>query len=210
MAASEPKCAWDFDAGRLCLDFSNTAEWHASPSPDEHLNSYADLVAWSREAGLVTGSEAQALLEEAERRPSEAKAALTKAVELRELIYRTFSAIGRGCQPKDEDLEALNGWVAQALSRARLVASQGSFTWAWPGGGHSLGRMLWPVARSTADLLTSDELGRVGECADDRGCGWLFLDTSRNRSRQWCNMESCGNRAKARRHYAKKRKSASA
>jgi predicted RNA-binding Zn ribbon-like protein len=64
--------------------------------------------------------------------------------------------------------------------------------------------MLWPVVRDAADLLTSKELNRVGRCADER-CGWLFVDTSRNRSRRWCSMESCGNRAKARRHYRKSR-----
>ena len=64
--------------------------------------------------------------------------------------------------------------------------------------------MLCPVVRDAADLLTSRELERVGRCADER-CGWLFVDTSRNRSRRWCSMESCGNRAKARRHYRKSR-----
>jgi len=49
--------------------------------------------------------------------------------------------------------------------------------------------------------LTSEELDRVRECADDRGCGYLFMDTSRNRSRKWCDMRGCGNRAKAQRHY---------
>jgi predicted RNA-binding Zn ribbon-like protein len=62
--------------------------------------------------------------------------------------------------------------------------------------------MLWPVARSAADLLTSQEQSRVRECAAS-DCGWLFLDLSRNRSRRWCDMETCGNRTKARRHYAR-------
>jgi predicted RNA-binding Zn ribbon-like protein len=57
-----------------------------------------------------------------------------------------------------------------------------------------------------ADLLTSGDLDRVGQCADDR-CGWLFLDVSRNGSRRWCSMEACGNRAKARRHYRRSQES---
>jgi len=60
------------------------------------------------------------------------------------------------------------------------------------------------VVHDAAGLLTSEKLDRVEECADDR-CGWLFLDVSRNRSRRWCAMEDCGNRAKARRHYKRKR-----
>jgi predicted RNA-binding Zn ribbon-like protein len=63
--------------------------------------------------------------------------------------------------------------------------------------------MLWRIVRSTTGLLTSEDLQRVGVCADDRGCGWLFYDTSRNRTRQWCSMRGCGNRAKAKRHYDK-------
>jgi len=59
------------------------------------------------------------------------------------------------------------------------------------------------VARSAAELLTSDNVDRVRECEDDRGCGYLFIDQSKNRSRRWCSMESCGNRAKARRYYAR-------
>jgi predicted RNA-binding Zn ribbon-like protein len=64
--------------------------------------------------------------------------------------------------------------------------------------------MLWPIAREAANLLTSKDIKRMGECADDRGCGYLFFDTSRNHSRRWCSMESCGNRAKAQRHYQRK------
>ena len=64
----------------------------------------------------------------------------------------------------------------------------------------SLDKMIWAVARSAADLLTSADLKRVGVCAGE-GCGWLFFDTSKNNSRRWCAMEDCGNRAKARRHY---------
>jgi len=68
--------------------------------------------------------------------------------------------------------------------------------------------LLWPVARAATALLTSSDLARVRECADD-ACGWLFLDHSRNGSRRWCDMADCGNRAKARR-YRERRKEESA
>ena len=66
---------------------------------------------------------------------------------------------------------------------------------------------LWPVLRSAADLLTSDELRLLRECAAET-CTWLFLDRSRNHSRRWCAMQVCGHRAKARRHYRRKRAAA--
>jgi predicted RNA-binding Zn ribbon-like protein len=63
-----------------------------------------------------------------------------------------------------------------------------------------------PIALSAAELLISEERERIGQCADDRDCGWLFLDNSKNRSRRWCYINDCGNRAKQRRHYERTRK----
>ena len=85
----------------------------------------------------------------------------------------------------------------------------GGVAWSWEVDKDALDWPLYPIARSAATLLTSPERARVGECADDRGCGYLFLDTSRNRSRRWCSMEDCGNRAKAILHYERKRQEAS-
>ena len=63
---------------------------------------------------------------------------------------------------------------------------------------------LWPIVQSAAELLLSEHLrGRVGQCADPSGCGWLFLDLSKNRSRRWCSIQDCGNRAKQRRLQAR-------
>ncbi|MBI4413448.1 MAG: CGNR zinc finger domain-containing protein, partial [candidate division NC10 bacterium] len=78
------------------------------------------------------------------------------------------------------------------------------FAWRWTGDGQRLDRMLWAVTRSAADLLTSGELAAVRECEAET-CAWLFMDRSRNRSRRWCDMKACGNRAKARRHYERKK-----
>jgi predicted RNA-binding Zn ribbon-like protein len=191
--------------GRVCLDFANTADWHASDQPVEFLTSYSGLVAWARHAGLLTDREAQRLLDEADHRPAEAAVVLQRAVVLREVIYRLFSAIAQGSQPQPADLEAFNRALSEALARSGVEATEDGFSWVWTGDEGVLDRMLWPVLRDAADLLTSAELGRVGQCGDAR-CGWLFLDASRNRSRRWCSMEDCGNRAKARRYYARKRR----
>ena len=97
-------------------------------------------------------------------------------------------------------LAPLNG-LADQQSDAEIVQSEQGFAWSWAEDVPGAALVTWAVARSAADLLTSDQLGRVRQCADDRGCGYLFVDTSRNRSRRWCSMKSCGNRAKAKRHY---------
>ena len=195
---------FDFSGGLLCLDFANTLSGRLRERSDERLNEYGDLVSWSRQAGVITDLEAQRLLREARRRPSEAVSVLDRAVELRETLYRLFSAIGAGRLPEPGELRHLNTVLGEALRHTRIIPTEAGFAWDWAGRGERLDQPLWPVARSAADLLTSADLDRVRECAET-GCAWLFLDTSRNRSRQWCDMRVCGNRAKARRHYARTR-----
>ncbi|MGA9532873.1 MAG: ABATE domain-containing protein [Anaerolineales bacterium] len=192
---------FDFEAGRLSLDFANTAEWHASENPTEHIGSYGDLVVWGKQARLLSAGQANTLRAKAEKSPTKAERVLRDALALREAIYRIFSSMADGARPDASDLDLLAENLKRAIAEGELTTEGESYGWKWPADDLSLGKMLWPVASDAVDLLRSDDVGRVGECADDRGCGWLFLDTSRNHSRRWCSMESCGNRAKARRHY---------
>ena len=110
------------------------------------------------------------------------------------------AAIAKGRSPDADDVRALNGALSTAFAHLRVATSTGGFAWEWAEGDQPLERMLWPVVRSAAELLTSDKLSLVKQCA---GCGWLFVDRSRNHSRRWCDMRYCGNRAKARRFYAR-------
>jgi predicted RNA-binding Zn ribbon-like protein len=193
-----------FIGGWLCLDFTNTTNYGNADRPNDRLKSYADLVLWSHLAGELTGEAAQHLRQEAERCPAEAAAALQQAKTLRAVLYRIFSAIAAGDRPAQVDLADLNTRLAEMLGQSKLVPAGDSFAWAWTGAEVALDRLSWPVAWSAIELLTSNKLNRVGECGGD-DCGWLFLDTSRNHSRRWCDMEDCGNRAKARRHYKRMR-----
>ncbi len=201
MTDTEGQSGWDFDAGLLPLDFANTAEWHASPHPIERLGSYDDLVGWSRQAGLLGEKQAEALIVRGRQQPKQAADVLKEALRLREAIYAIFSAAAAGDGPPKRAIEDFNAALARAFGRARIQPSAEGFAWSWRESGEAPDGMLGPILLSTAELITSDDLGRVGECADDRGCGYLFYDTSRNHSRRWCSMESCGNRAKAVRHY---------
>jgi predicted RNA-binding Zn ribbon-like protein len=191
---------------RLCLDFANTVNWHAGPQPEEELNTYEELVEWAEKVSLLTVQQAEHLRREAARRPEAAAAVLERAHVTREAIYHLFSATAHGHPADPSELATLNEALGEALGHARLSLTPQGFAWDWSGvDPDALDQMLWPVVQSAVDLLTSPELARVGECADDRGCGWLFLDTTKNHSRRWCDMRDCGNRAKARRHYARKK-----
>jgi predicted RNA-binding Zn ribbon-like protein len=195
----------DLESGWLCLDYANTADWHASDHPIEHLNSYADLVGWARTVGLIEEAEVQRWLGEGARRPDEAAATYRRAIVLREALYRIFTALSTADRPAVDDLLTINRALADALSHLRLTAQPDGIAWEWEEPDAALEWFLWPVSRSTADLLTSSpDLERVGVCEDEDGCGWLFLDASKNHSRRFCGY-SCANRAKARRHYARKK-----
>jgi predicted RNA-binding Zn ribbon-like protein len=194
--------------GELCLDFANTADWHASDQPVEWLTSYDALVAWGLHTNILREDEAAQLRRLAAADPDAAEATRREAIELRETVYRIFSAVAAHRPAAPTDLERFNAALGTALAQARVIQTDadGGFRWTWDDAA-TLDRILWPVLRSAADLLTSDRLGRVRECADGR-CGWLFLDTSRTGRRRWCSMESCGNRNKARRHYQRQREAA--
>ncbi len=191
----------NLEEGYACLDFANTVENHASDHPEESLNTYPDLVNWARRVGLVDETAAAGLLAKAELDPRAADAALKKGIALREAIYHILSAHSRGDISAQSDLAVFNRMLSDTMARTVILADGEGFTWSWDADPENLDWLLAPVIRSAANLLTSDVLYRVGECADEGGCGWLFFDTSRNRSRRWCSMDSCGNRAKAKRHY---------
>lgn len=196
---------FEFTGNHLCLDFANTLSNRTS-TPRERLNRYDDLVRWSREAGILAENDAQRLHAEATQRPEEAEQVLRQAIELREAMYRIFSAHTSDTEADERDLAMLNSMFARAMTRACLHNNGKSFVldWSWNREQEpvALDRMLWSIARSMAELLTSEALEFVRMCAAD-DCGWLFLDTSKNHSRRWCDMKSCGNRAKARKYYKK-------
>jgi predicted RNA-binding Zn ribbon-like protein len=187
--------------GRLCLDFCNSVDPRHGDDPHEFLTCYADLARWAGDAGVLGARELEGLLERARRHPADAGAVFGAALELRERLYRIFSAVAAGSTPDRDDLAALNRAHADAMTHALLVPSGGAYEWDWDEQPRRLERMLWPIARDAADLLATARLERIRECPGVDGCGWLFYDTSRNGKRRWCSMEACGNRSKGRRHY---------
>jgi predicted RNA-binding Zn ribbon-like protein len=189
--------------GALCLDFANTLNGHGKPAGHEYLKAYRDLAVWCRRVDILTDRDAESLIGEAARQPAPAAAAFERAIALRETIYRIFSAIAHGAPPGAADLAALNEARSEALAHSQIVPTAGGFALDWTDKA-ALEWVLWPIALSAADLLTSGNRSHVRACAG-QGCDWLFLDTSRNHSRRWCTMDGCGNRSKARRFYERKR-----
>ena len=192
--------------GILCLDFVNTVHCYGCTDLGEYLNTYADLVAWSRHVGTISDDEAKKVSRKANSKPAEAGSAHGRAIELREAIYRIFTIILEDQSPAQEDLAVFNKYLSEAMMRSQIVKTQDGYRWDMTDNKTELDWILNPVIRSAADLLVSEEIRQVKRCADST-CGWLFLDISRNRSRRWCDMADCGNRAKASRFYKKNKKS---
>jgi predicted RNA-binding Zn ribbon-like protein len=196
----------DLVGGNVCLDFVNTGSHRASPPFKEKLGAYGDLVTWvGRVDEGVDEATAARLRRLAERDPAVAESVLVRARALREAIYRAFSAMSKGGRADAPDLELIGVEAARATAHRRLVPTAEGCMWEYAES-DALERPLWPVALAAAALATSDDVSRVKECASDT-CNWLFLDVSKNRSRRWCDMKDCGNRAKARRHRARSRAS---
>ena len=173
----------------LCLEFVNTRFWRGQATPTETLRSPEDLAAWavanvSKEARPPAGRD------------------FDQALELRETIYRLFDAVAQDKPPASRDLQSLNAALTDAPMRTRLKRDRDGFSWEVEMKASTGLGMLAPVLWSAGDLLAGAQLARVRRCANP-DCGWLFLDDSRAGKRRWCSMQSCGNRAKARRHYHK-------
>lgn len=211
MGSAKRERRFKFRGGVPCLDFVNTLAWRLTDRPVEYLGSYDDLLAWGRQAGLLAPEETEVLSGWAATYPEEARATLSRAIALREAVHRVFSA-AIAAEPRDESaLSTLNRELSEALSRLRVAPAAGdAYVLVWErggkdGGGPPLERPLWPVARSAAELLTSAKLGRVKICGGE-GCGWMFLDESRNASRRWCDSRDCGNRERVRKYLSRKKR----
>lgn len=191
-------------AGWRCLDFANTIEGPISDEPEDFLRDYGELVRWAWHAGAIDDVAVAELQEVAAADETRAQRAFAHALEMREAIDRTFRALAAGGAPPDEDLRVIRDEELEALRAASLTRVGDRFDLTWREVA-DLRLPTWAAVTSAMKLLTEGDLARVKQCPGAGDCGWLFYDTSRNRSRRWCSMEGCGSRVKMRRHYARRR-----
>ena len=184
--------AFDRRGGHLSIDFANTLTARDTDAATEHLDSYASLLAFATESALITAQQARRLQGWERRRPSEIRRVLSEAVELREALQNLFVSVATDGAPERWALEVLNN----RLARLRLGED---LCWQWQAGPAAPDAFMSRITRAAAELLTTDLRARVCLC-EATDCTWLFLDTSKNGSRRWCDMRECGNRMKARRY----------
>ena len=184
----------------LCLDFANTLSWRGTAAPVEALGGVPELVAWLARVGQQTSPAAGTIADWPRRHPKRAARLFAECIKVRETIFRCCFAVASAKAVAEADVAVLNRALADAPPRQRLSRDSAGFAWAVEREPPSAAMLLAPVLWSAADLLTRADRLHVRRCAND-ACLWLFIDRSKTGSRRWCDTASCGNRAKAQRHY---------
>lgn len=191
--------------GPVCLDFVNTLDDRVTGEPKELLPHYVDLARFGEDTGILAPAEVDHLFELSYAAPEAAQRALEAAIQLREAMFGVFWALVTKKPVPAAALVILNQYVKDAAQHVSLAPGKERFQWRFDAAPNNLLAPLWPIARSAAELLASEEVEYVRACAS-KTCQWLFLDTSKNHRRRWCDMTKCGNRAKVRRFYDRTKK----
>lgn len=191
-----------FVAGERCLDFLNTVQWRGDPaSRGERLVSYGELLVWAEAAGYVAPAERRHLHALAARHPRHARAIVREAIRFREALARL---VDPHAGQSGRSLAAFNRLLLAIPFAFRLVRADDALRRIPAGSRDALREPLDRIVLDAVDLVTSRNMHAVRHCSNVR-CRWFFLDTSRNRSRRWCDMAACGNSAKVRAHRARQR-----
>jgi len=183
----------------LCIDFANTRYWRGS-EPVESVHDFSEMVRGCDTNAMLGREAAERALQWSEEHGRDAAAIFDDAIALRETIYRICFALADGKTPEPRDVAVINAALDRAPERRVLAHREKTFGWRIDRAAFSAAGLFAPVLWSAGDLIVSPEVGRLRHCLNDQ-CGWLFMDDSKNGSRRWCSMRSCGNRAKAQRHY---------
>ena len=200
-ASPERTTLFDLAGGHPALDLVNSLDNRfRADGPNEMLTGFDELVRFMRETGLVTADQAELL----KKRPNPAASsqALQSVRELREASAAVLYAIATDKSPPAGELKTLERYFLEADRHRRLCWDQQA-SWQWADDESNPELTVWILSRSVSELLFSGQIAHMRTCDVDT-CRWLFLDTSKNHSRRWCNMKVCGNRVKARRFQARR------
>jgi len=191
--------------GALALDFANTCSGRGFSTHQEHLQRPENVAQWAGHAKVLPPPDAE-WLAQAAAGDSIGDRLLREALELREHIYELGVALAGRRPVPPRPIEGLTRAHARALARAKLAPVDGNFGWEWSPRESPVEAVVGPISLSALTLLQQSDLARVKQCQGEK-CGWLFFDTTKNKSRRWCEMEICGNRAKQKRFSDRSRHS---
>src|SRR5205085_8101644 len=150
----------------LCLAFANTLSWRGSPVPRESLGDIDDLLGWLANTAKIPPQTIEAVGKRLRRQSSDAAKLFSEAIELREAIYRMFSALAASEPVGERELALLNRALAEAPDRETLARAKGGYAWAVTRIDMTAAGLLAPVLWSAADLVTHAAHRRVRRCAN--------------------------------------------
>lgn len=191
------------DGGIACLNFVNTKDNRSKETGIDHLSHYRDLLELCERLELMSPKTRQVLERLAKAYPDQARQEFDKTIALRELLYTVLSQLIEKGKPPELELQQLSTQVANALSYLELhfdkTTREMKLIYTRP----ALEQPSWLMLQSVAELLTGKELSLLKKCPS---CYWLFLDRSKNKSRKWCSMATCGDVSKVKHAYHRKKK----
>ena len=190
--------------GTLALDLANTSSGRGTEGHQEHLRNFDTAMQWVEHARILTAEDCAAVRRVVASRPRLARAFFKRLLDIRELIWTIATALAERRAVPDKLRAALTAAHAESLRCAELTLRDGVYMWAWKPRRDFQAAILGPITLSALTLLMEKDLSRTKRCAG-RECGWLFFDATKNKSRRWCEMSVCGNRAKVRVARARQR-----
>ncbi|HDR9487634.1 TPA: CGNR zinc finger domain-containing protein [Burkholderia aenigmatica] len=191
--------ARDFVGGHPVLDFINTVTGR-DQTPRDWLPDYDAWLAWLARSSVCSAPDVEQLAARAAEAPGTAERALRDAKRLREALFGIVGARSHGAPVAAADLETLERAWKRAMNGRRLIATAGRIGFDDPADPTDVHLPVHRLALDAVKLLEASPDGRLRMCAGSN-CAWLFIDRSKTGRRKWCDMATCGNVAKARRHY---------
>ncbi|MDC6380193.1 CGNR zinc finger domain-containing protein [Pseudomonas graminis] len=194
--------------GSAVLDYLNTCDGRRPGTGllevVDKLSNLEDIVHWFRHADLIDDLEHQHFVAVVRRSSWHTVTAFEQLIDFREALYRLLLPMALDHSADQVSLDALNQALADTADQRLLVLTPAGVIWRWRVG-DDLGSMtagfIGRLAVQASILLTSGDLSRLKACATP-DCDWLFLDTSKNGRRRWCQMNVCGAREKVKRAMA--------
>jgi predicted RNA-binding Zn ribbon-like protein len=200
MSFSSQDRPFELIAGHPALDLVNTLDWRfREDGPEDLLASYDDLLRFAAQAEILSPKQIRQILRTSTQ--TAAADALVACRELREAAAAIFYAAVDSRAPSASQIKIVERCFKQARDRQRLAWADSKLAWEWPPSESGPDLPVWILAIATVRLTLSGEMRLLRAC-EKPDCRWLFLDTSKNHSRRWCDMKICGNRMKARRFKA--------
>ncbi len=188
--------------GVLCFDFINTVHDRVNLPSYDYLPDYQAFIYWNKRLKVVPVNKIKRLESFSMRNSGLAGKTLSEIKKRREILYKFFSSVASGYRIDSNLLIKFNAILSASFKHIQFVYSKGTLTVSWDNRKVNLYEPFWVIIKSAFDVISSENFQRIKEC---RECGWIFLDTTKNNNRRWCNMLTCGAKNKARTYYQKHR-----